>query len=246
MFPIISHFCLRKPKGGGGPSVPIPPPPTPQHGQPCACRPLHRAVSRPSERGCEMGPGQETCAIPRPCSHLPVRTQLNKSHKRCIAHTSFSLEKLTWTSLFLTWEFGLLCLSVLNAKCPILQIWNGQGPYDTVYSVTRPTRSSMFPMTLGSQQSRAWAVSLLMPLSCIRKRVIPRGQGAQFHFPNEPPPKKAFPSQNEQPQRHGKTFPSFTGVFLISIWECARPEIYITNLSWKYILLQLTSSLNPC
>lgn len=104
MFPIITHFCLQNPK-----VVAVRrPSPSPASGQPALGEGL----------GCSGGRGPR--AAPRRC-RLPGWAQLSTSRKSCTSHTSPSLEKLIRTSaFFLKWEFSLLLVSILNAKCPVL------------------------------------------------------------------------------------------------------------------------------
>lgn len=147
--------------------------------------------SRPSERGHETGTGRETLHLAQTLPLLAwVSTVAHGSHKRWPSHTSSSLNKLIWTSLFLlTWEFDLLFVSVLNATCPVLY-YGRIRVYVTLFA-KKPglKKKAVFLVMLGTQQSRV--ASVLTPLSHPKREWRREAREPRFQHPNKPPPAPA-------------------------------------------------------
>lgn len=110
MFPIITHFCLRRaevapPHQPPHPSIPSPQPAIHFTEQPAS--PWRGDMRRAEVRGPAAAPGHHYCS-----THTIVWPQLIKSHKKEVHVTPHVIWfwKTNLNLIFSKWEFGLLCV----------------------------------------------------------------------------------------------------------------------------------------
>lgn len=167
MFPIITSFCLGKPK------VVLVQQRLPPCGQPCTCHSTGQWAG--PQRGRGPGLAEAIPAVPDAAS-VCLGHHLWTGPTKGTLHTHHS----TWGNRFETHSFStenLVCflfLFFVNAKCPVKWL----GYMDTGHQVTRPANSWVFSVMLGVLHCRSQLVSVHILLSYIQERAKLRGQGA--------------------------------------------------------------------